>query len=73
MTGSPSFYFQSYNEWRQALTQRCGIQLTPAYARERIQALQDDQNPTTRDFTAKYGRDYLKQVIRWFEQAERGH
>ncbi|MCC5844423.1 MAG: hypothetical protein JJU05_09245 [Verrucomicrobia bacterium] len=64
-----SFYFRTYTEWRQALTERCGISLTSAYARGRIQALRDTKDPTTAEFTRKYGEAYLQQVIRWFEQS----
>ncbi len=64
-----SFYFHTYAEWRQALTERCGISLTSAYARERLQALRDISDSTTAEFTRKYGEAYLQQVIRWFEQS----
>ncbi|MDJ0910522.1 MAG: hypothetical protein QNI99_15090 [Woeseiaceae bacterium] len=71
MTDTSGFYFQTYTEWRDALTRRCGIDLTPDYARSRISALQDSSDKTTREFAAKYGDAYLQQVIQWFEQAER--
>ena len=72
MSNQSGFYFQSYEEWRHALTERCNINLTPDYARARISALRNPADSTTRDFTAKYGEAYLKQVIQWFEQAEQG-
>ena len=65
-----NFYFQSYEEWRNALTIRCRIKLTPEYAAGRIAALQSPSDPTTRDFLKVYGEDYLQQVIRWFERAQ---
>jgi hypothetical protein len=65
------FYFKSYMEWRTALTVRCGIKLTAAYARERIEALQNGKDPATEAFLTKYGEAYHRQVIAWFEQAER--
>lgn len=71
MTDTSGFYFQSYAEWRDALTQRCGIDLTADYARSRISALQDPSDKATKEFTAKYGDAYLRQVVQWFEQAER--
>lgn len=71
MTDSTNFYFRTYEEWRQALTERCKIDLTPDYARTRLTALRNPANPATRDFTAKYGEAYLQQVIKWFEQAKR--
>lgn len=64
------FYFQSYAEWRSALTQRCKIPLTADYARSRIVALSDPNDPHTREFTSAYGDAYLNQVIQWFQQAE---
>ena len=65
------FYFKNYMEWRTALTMRCGIKLTAAYARERIEALKNSKYPATAAFLAKYGTAYHQQVIAWFEQAER--
>jgi len=65
--------FQSYHEWRHALTELAGIPLTREYARERIQALQNPQDSHTDDFRKQYGDAYLQQVIRWFEQAEKGY
>ena len=73
MTNANEFYFQSYAQWRQAITGRCNINLTPEYARLRITALQDPKDRSTQEFTAKYGQGYLQQVIQWFEQAERGN
>lgn len=64
-------YFQSYSEWREALTVRCGIRLTPDYARERIAALKNPSDRSTADFIKCYGEGYLKQVVAWFERAER--
>ena len=72
MVDTNDFYFKSFEEWRQAITERCNIKLTPEYVRSRIAALQDPSEKTTQEFTAKYGTAYLSQVIQWFEQAERG-
>ena len=63
------FYFQSYTEWRDALTTRCNIKLTPEYASERITSLENTNDPHTKEFKDKYGDDYLQQVIRWFKQS----
>ena len=72
MANTSSFYFQSYDEWRNALTVQCKINLTADYARERINALSNVDDPQTREFAAKYGTDYLQQVIQWFTRAEQG-
>lgn len=71
MSQSDSYFFQNYTEWHEALTERAGIQLTGEYARTRIAALQNVNDPHTRDFTARYGDAYREQVIQWFEQAQR--
>ncbi len=72
MAETSAFYFQSYEEWHHAITERCRIDLTPEYARSRLAALRDPADATTSEFTAKYGEAYLRQVIQWFEHAERG-
>jgi len=72
MNDTNDFYFQSYAEWRHALTERCKIDLTPDYARERVSALRNPDDPHTQEFTEKYGDAYLQQVIQWFEQAQQG-
>ena len=70
MSDTSHFYFQSYTEWRDALTQRCKINLTKDYARARIDSLRNGNDPHTQEFAAKYGDAYLQQVIQWFEHAE---
>ncbi len=63
------FYFQDYQEWRNAITTRCNIKLNKVYAEKRIAALQNPKDASTREFIAKYGDDYVAQVIQWFERA----
>ncbi|MCF6442378.1 hypothetical protein L1077_23400 [Pseudoalteromonas luteoviolacea] len=70
MNDHSSFYFQSYEQWRHAITVRCNITLTPEYARTRIAALKDASDTHTKEFAAKYGEAYLNQVIDWFSRAE---
>ncbi len=65
--------YQNYHEWRHALTELGGIPLTSEFARERIEALQNPGDPYTVEFQKQYGDTYLQQVIRWFEQAEKGY
>jgi len=71
MSDKTDFYFESYENWHETITQRCKTELTPEYARSRISALQDSKDRSTKEFVAKYGQAYLKQVIQWYEQAER--
>ncbi|MBE1301391.1 MAG: hypothetical protein GJ680_16000 [Alteromonadaceae bacterium] len=72
MNDTSDFYFQSYEEWRAAITVRCNIKLTREYARERISALENPNDPHTQEFAEKFGKAYLQQVINWFARAEKG-
>ncbi|OCQ22532.1 hypothetical protein A7985_00775 [Pseudoalteromonas luteoviolacea] len=65
-----NFYFQSYEQWRHAITVKCNIKLTPEYARSRIASLSDSNERHTKEFADKYGEAYLMQVIEWFARAE---
>ena len=70
MIDNRNFYFQSFAQWRYAITKQCNIKLTPEYTRSRISALKNRSDKSTKEFEAKYGSDYLQQVIKWFEQAQ---
>ena len=61
--------FSDFNEWRQAITVRCGLTLSRDYCAERIAALRDDAVTSTQNFIATYGESYRDLVISWFEQA----
>lgn len=70
MKKTDDFYFQSYAQWHQAITEHCNIQLTSDYTQGRIRALSDSNDLQTVEFAKKYGEAYLQQVIQWFEQAQ---
>lgn len=61
--------FSDFNEWRQAITIRCGLTLSRDYCAERIAALRDDAVTSTRNFIDTYGENYRELVISWFERA----
>lgn len=61
----------TFAEFCYLITQRCGTALTRAYCQERIIALRDDQDSSTRDFLKCYGKPHHQQVIAWYEQASR--
>jgi hypothetical protein len=61
--------FSEFYEWRDAITGRCGLELTAAYCKERIQALMDSSVPSTKNFVETYGAEYLQCVIAWFRRA----
>jgi hypothetical protein len=61
--------FNDFEEWRRAITLRCGLTLSRDYCAERIAALTDETVPSTRSFIDTYGESYRKTVISWFEIA----
>ncbi len=61
--------FQSFTQWRDAITGPCGLTLTREYCEQRIAALQDPRAPGTKPFLETYGPEYRDQVVDWFRQA----
>lgn len=57
----------NYNKWKYCIERDCGIPLTMAFAKERIQALADKKNPHTISFINCYGISYHQQVMDWFQ------
>ena len=70
MNSPEPFYFTTYQQWYDAITTRCNIQITPNYAEQRIQALSNSKDPNTKEFVNKYGQGYTNQIIQWFERAK---
>lgn len=48
----------SYTEWRHCITEICGIPLGESFIRERLIALDDDNDHMTRKFIELYGREH---------------
>lgn len=61
--------YESYQHWRSMMTDTAGIKLTADYCKERIKALCNENDPTTKAFVRSYGEDHRDQIVRWFEQA----
>ena len=61
---------ETYDDWKECITVYCGIPLTLAYVEQRLAALRDPAEYSTKRFIEIYGEAYLKRVIGWFEQAE---
>jgi hypothetical protein len=60
----------TYEEWRACITVKCGLTLSSAYCAERLRALRDPADPTTRRFRELYGEARLSQTVAWFQRAE---
>jgi len=62
-------FFASYDEWHDAITNKCGIDLTPVYCAQRVLALQDTRDASTSQFLEFYGSAYRDKVVGWFKRA----
>ncbi|MDB6454234.1 hypothetical protein [Falsirhodobacter sp. 20TX0035] len=62
---------QTYADWRHCITVACGIPLTPAYIRARIDALEDPRDDHTRRFVERWGRAHHERTLGWFREALR--
>ena len=60
----------NYHEWRHCIKVKCGLPLTASFIKQRMEALSDLNNTTTKEFTRLYGEDYRVQVIQWYQQAQ---
>jgi hypothetical protein len=61
--------FNTYQEWRAAITGPCGLTLSKDYCEGRILALNNPTEASTKSFTDTYGDAYRQLVVSWFEQA----
>ncbi len=62
---------QNYDEWRHCIIVECGIPLTAEFVSQRLAVWRDEAAEETRRFRRRYGDDYWRTVIGWFEQAEK--
>lgn len=63
------FIPSTYDEWHHCITEICGIPLTEAYIRKRIDALNNHRDYMTTRFVELYGESQRQQTLAWFEQA----
>ncbi|MBC3466860.1 hypothetical protein [Pseudomonas sp. RW10S2] len=62
---------QDYEQWRHCITVECGIALTPAFVRGRLSVWRLSEQEETRRFRRLYGDAHWRQIVDWFERAER--
>ncbi|MEM1142760.1 MAG: hypothetical protein AAF671_06505 [Pseudomonadota bacterium] len=60
---------QNYAEWQHCITVECNIPLTAEFVEARLKVWKDESCEETRRFRKRYGDDYWRSVISWFEQA----
>jgi hypothetical protein len=62
---------RTYDDWKHCITVLCGIDLTSGFVAHRLVELRNPSAYGTQRFVASWGEQHLKDVIGWFEQAER--
>ena len=60
----------NFAEWKHCITVECGLELTPEYIEQRIEALQTEKDHYTQQFTRLYGEQHLNRVLAWFRQTQ---
>ena len=63
------FTYESYAHWRKEMTEKGGLTLDASYRKDRINALSNDEEASTRALIRAYGSEHRDQMLRWFEQA----
>lgn len=60
----------TYPAWHHCITVKCGIPLTSFYITQRLDALQNERDPHTRQLRKLYGEAHYQNLLRWFAQAQ---
>jgi hypothetical protein len=60
-----------YDDWKNCITVKCQIALTPHYIEERIKILSNLGHVETRKFRELYGESHHQAVLNWFRKAAR--
>ncbi|MEM9370563.1 MAG: hypothetical protein AAGA26_05360 [Pseudomonadota bacterium] len=60
---------ETYEDWEHCITVKCDIPLTADFVAERIEALQDMNDHSTRRFIDRWGDAHHKRTLAWFQEA----
>ncbi|MEM6396635.1 MAG: hypothetical protein AAF741_09825 [Bacteroidota bacterium] len=58
----------TFDEWKDCIVNDCNINLTKAFAEERLVVYRNPKHPETRKFKSLYGEQHLNNVIYWYEK-----
>lgn len=61
---------ESCDDWKHCITALCGIPLIKPYIEQRLTALRDLAEYSTRKFVATWSEQHRLRVIGWFEPAQ---
>lgn len=56
----------TFDEWKYCITEKCGIELTPDFARKRLKILQDLSMKETEVFIEHYGVPHWQNIVQWY-------
>jgi len=59
---------KTFEEWRNCIVNDCKIDLTKAFAQNRLKVYEDKNNPKTKKFIKLYGETHLNNIIHWFKK-----
>lgn len=57
----------TFEEWKNCIVNDCKINLTKAFAQQRLAVYQNKGNVETQKFISLYGEQHLLNVIKWFK------
>lgn len=60
---------QTYAQWRHCIEVECGIPLTAAFIRDRLDALGDEEAEESQRFRRLYGDAHWHRVLDWFARS----
>lgn len=58
---------KNFEEWKDCIINKCKINLTSDFARQRLAVYQDRNHPETKKFLSLYGESHLSNVIHWLQ------
>lgn len=56
---------QTFSEWQYCITEKCKINMTPTFAKQRLSIYEDLEHQATKEFAALYGLSNLNNIISW--------
>lgn len=63
---------QDFEAWRACITIKCGIEVSVAFARQRLAIYKQAEHPETKEFIKLYGSKHYQQIVAWLEIIEKG-
>ena len=58
----------TFEEWKNCIVNDCKIDLTKAFAAQRLAIYENRKNPETQKFVSLYGEQHLLNIITWLKR-----